>query len=154
WNLQGTGDFNGDGMSDIVWRHTGGQTVLWEMNGGARIADLDLSAISSDWHIQGIGDFNADGHSDIFWRRAGSTGTVLWEMNGGTRIADLDVGLSGFLATSHIQGVADFNGDGRGDILWREDDGATHMALMDGAHSVGIFGFAIPADWHVASLGD
>jgi len=26
-------DFNGDGKSDILWRHTGGATAIWLMDG-------------------------------------------------------------------------------------------------------------------------
>ena len=29
----GTGDFNGDGHSDILWQNTSGQAAIWEMNG-------------------------------------------------------------------------------------------------------------------------
>jgi hypothetical protein len=41
-----------------------------------------------------------------------------------------------------IQGVGDFNGDGRADILWREGDGALAIWLMDG---VEIRSMAAPA---------
>ena len=33
WTVVGTGDFNGDGMTDIVWRDTAGDTAIWLMNG-------------------------------------------------------------------------------------------------------------------------
>jgi hypothetical protein len=33
WKVVGTGDFNGDGMSDILWQSTSGQAAIWEMNG-------------------------------------------------------------------------------------------------------------------------
>jgi hypothetical protein len=33
WTIVGTGDFNGDGMTDILWQDTTGQRVLWFMNG-------------------------------------------------------------------------------------------------------------------------
>ena len=29
----GTGDFNGDGFSDILFQNTSGQATIWEMNG-------------------------------------------------------------------------------------------------------------------------
>jgi hypothetical protein len=31
--VRGTGDYNGDGYSDILWRHDSGQVYFWEMNG-------------------------------------------------------------------------------------------------------------------------
>ena len=33
WKAIGTGDFNGDGLSDILWQNTEGQAAIWEMNG-------------------------------------------------------------------------------------------------------------------------
>ncbi len=33
WSIAGVGDFNGDGKSDILWRHTSGVNYVWYMNG-------------------------------------------------------------------------------------------------------------------------
>jgi FG-GAP-like repeat len=35
WRAAGTGDFNGDGHSDILFQNTSGQATIWEMNGNA-----------------------------------------------------------------------------------------------------------------------
>jgi FG-GAP repeat len=35
WSVLGTGDFNGDGMADIVWRDTAGNLSIWQMNAAA-----------------------------------------------------------------------------------------------------------------------
>ena len=37
WHAIGTGDFNGDGFSDIVFQNTTGQASIWDMNGAALI---------------------------------------------------------------------------------------------------------------------
>jgi hypothetical protein len=84
WHIVGTGDFDGNGTNDILWRADDGSVGIWEMNGlqfaatgvvaGPTIAPLN-------WHIQGTGDFNGDGKTDILWRADdGSVG--IWEMNG------------------------------------------------------------------------
>jgi hypothetical protein len=33
WKAIGTGDFNDDGHSDILWQNTDGQVAIWELNG-------------------------------------------------------------------------------------------------------------------------
>ena len=30
--MSGTGDFNGDGLTDILWRGAGGEVATWDMN--------------------------------------------------------------------------------------------------------------------------
>jgi Ca2+-binding RTX toxin-like protein len=85
WTVQGTGDFNGDGKADIVWRNTGGAINVWLSNTGSGFTGLagnDLGTIGTDWSINKIGDFNGDGKSDIAWRNA--DGSVnLWMSNTG-----------------------------------------------------------------------
>ena len=33
WSEVGTGDFNGDRHSDILWQNASGQASIWEMSG-------------------------------------------------------------------------------------------------------------------------
>jgi hypothetical protein len=51
----------------------------------------------------------------------------------------------------HVKEAADFNGDGRADIAWQNDNGAAAVWLMNGT-SVDTFGGALPnpgAAWHL-----
>ena len=69
WHAIGTGDFNGDGKSDILWQNTSGQAAIWEMNGTNIIASPALSPKPGpSWKAVGTGDFNGDGKSDILWQ--------------------------------------------------------------------------------------
>ena len=44
WKAVGTGDFNGDGLSDILWQNTStGQASIWEMNGNNLIGGGPVS---------------------------------------------------------------------------------------------------------------
>jgi hypothetical protein len=43
WSAVGTGDFNHDGNSDILWQSAGGQASIWEMNGDALIGGGPVS---------------------------------------------------------------------------------------------------------------
>jgi len=121
WKIVGTGDFNGDGQTDIVWRnYSTGQNLLWYMNGSTYSSWATLPACTDlNWEIVGTGDFNADGHLDLLWRDTHvSGGDVVWFMNNTT-----------YLGSTYIQGetdlnwkvvgTGDFNGDAHPDILWR-----------------------------------
>ena len=84
WKAVGTGDFNGDGLSDILWQNTDGQAAIWEMNGLTQIpggSALVGPNPGPDWKVVGTGDFNGDGHSDILWQNANGQAAI-WEMNG------------------------------------------------------------------------
>ena len=81
WTIVGTGDFDGDGKSDILWRNSNGEVAIWLMNGVAAKAGAVVSTVTNDWTIVGTGDFDGDGKSDILWRN--SNGEVaIWLMNG------------------------------------------------------------------------
>ncbi len=57
WNVVETGDYNGDGKSDILWRDTSGNTAIWFMNGLAIGSTAGLGNIPTTWTVQGV---NAD----------------------------------------------------------------------------------------------
>jgi len=53
WHAIGTGDFNGDGHSDILWQNTSGQAAIWEMNGTSQIpggSQLVSPNPGTSWH--------------------------------------------------------------------------------------------------------
>jgi hypothetical protein len=53
WQIAGTGDFNADGQTDLIWQNTGtGQRTIWLMNGTTRISDRPLSAVATVWEIR------------------------------------------------------------------------------------------------------
>jgi hypothetical protein len=140
WRVAGTGDFNGDGRPDILWRHAvTGANRIWYVDGLTRTgvgwldAETDLS-----WRIAGIADFNGDGKPDILWRHALTGANRVWYMDGVIRTgegrleADTD-------PTWTIVGTGDFNGDGGPDILWRNAvTGANRVWDMDGITRAGV----------------
>jgi FG-GAP-like repeat len=84
WSIVGTGDFNGDGSSDILWQDTSGNVAIWEMN-GTTILNQATSFVANvpggTWSIVGSGDYNGGGKSHIGWRDS-SGNVAIWEMNG------------------------------------------------------------------------
>ena len=139
-------DFNGDGRSDILWRHSGGTVATWELNGDT--FNPHGFGVDNSWHIVGTGDFNADNRSDLLWRHDGGT-VATWEMNGGVFTPH------GFTADTawHVVDTGDFNGDGRSDILWRHDDGTVATWEMNGG-TFSPHGFVAGNAWHIAATDD
>ena len=83
WQIKGTGDFNGDGKSDILWQNTTAQPAIWLMNGTNATFGGAAGSFNPgpSWHIKGTGDFNGDGKSDILWQSDDGT-PAIWLMNG------------------------------------------------------------------------
>jgi hypothetical protein len=151
-------DFNGDGNSDILWRHDSGQVYFWDMIGLQPNAEGGVAhaPVPNDWHIQGTGDFNGDGSSDILWRH--NSGQVyFWEMNGMQIKGEGGAAHAPVPNDWQIHVVGDFNGDGNGDIVWRHDNGQIYFWEMDGLQIKAEGGVAhapVPNDWHIQGTGD
>jgi len=78
----------------------------------------------------------------------------IWLMNGTTPTAQSFVGTNPG-ASWHIKATADFNGDGKSDILWQNDSGEAYIWLMDGTNHVGGGSLGNPgAAWHIEGTGD
>ena len=171
WSFLGAGDFNGDGMSDMLWRNTSGEIAEWQMNGTVIAGSGDLNAgsgaifLGGAWSVAGIGDFNGDGKSDIIWRNAAGE-VAQWQMNGSTIIGSGDLNVGGVAvapaANWSVAGVGDFNADGNADLLWRDSSsGALVEWLMNGSGIIGsgsvtLGGTPVNPDpsWHVVEIGD
>jgi hypothetical protein len=164
WRIVGTNDFNLDAQTDLLWRHAvSGQNVVWFMNGVNLVGGTFTtpSALTDTrWQMVGTGDFDRDGRPDILWRHDFSGENVLWYMDGTVLTTRT------FLTPSALPdvrwkmaGVADFNGDGKPDILWHhQSSGEVVLWYMDG--SVLTSGtFTSPSvlpdtRWHIAAVGD
>ena len=145
-------DFNGDRTSDILWRNTNGDVVIWSMQGGKHTSSADLGVIPSSWTIAGTGDFNGDGNVDVLWRNSNGDVT-LWLMNGGTIASSTDLGV--IPSSWTIAGAGDFNDDGTTDILWRNSNGEVVIWFIhNGAIASSVDLGSIPAAWSIAGTGD
>ena len=88
WHIKGTGDFNFDGMADILWQNDDGTPAIWLMNGMTVLGGGGSAGNPGpSWHIKGTGDFNNDGKSDILWQNDNGT-PAIWLMDGMTLIAE------------------------------------------------------------------
>jgi hypothetical protein len=155
WTIAGTGDFNGDGTADLLWRNTTtGDVGIWIMNSGAFSSFVDLGAQSAAWTVAGTGDFNGDGTTDLLWRNTTTGDVGIWIMNSGAFSSFVDLGAQSAAWT--VAGTGDFNGDGTTDILWRNTTtGDVGIWIMkSGVFSSWVDFGAQPAAWTIAGTGD
>jgi Ca2+-binding RTX toxin-like protein len=144
-----TGDFNGDGKSDVLWQNDNGGVAIWQMNGN-QVTALGVGSLPNDWHVVGIGDFNGDGKSDVLWQNDNG-GVAIWQMNGNQVTA---LGVGSLPNDWHAVGIGDFNGDGKSDVLWQNDNGGVAIWQMNGNQLTALGVGSLPNDWHAVGIGD
>jgi Ca2+-binding RTX toxin-like protein len=153
WKIAGTGDFNGDSKSDILWRNSiSGETYIYQMNGLSVASEQTVRNVSNDWVIEGVDDFNNDGKSDILWRNSNSGNVYGYLMNGAAVTSEGSIGQFPIAAGWEIAGTGDNNGDGNGDILWRNANGAVSSWQLNGLTKLAEGSIRqVSNDWQIAS---
>ena len=52
YDIVGTGDYDGDGKTDLLWRHTTqGDMWLWRMNGATQLSDTYVGTVPVAYQI-------------------------------------------------------------------------------------------------------
>ncbi|QIL01817.1 hypothetical protein G7078_02795 [Sphingomonas sinipercae] len=161
WNIVGTGDYNGDGLGDIMWRSDAGVMTQWlgQLDGTFRDNFAKTGqVIPLNWNVIGTGDFNGDGLGDLIWRSdAGVITEWLGNLDGSFR--DNFAGTGQHIPLNWtIDGMGDFNGDGLEDLIWRSDQGVITewLGQNDGSFKDNFAGTGqtIPTNWQIVGVGD
>jgi hypothetical protein len=167
--VSAAGDVNGDGFADILvgasladsgGPDSGNAYVIFGKAGGfAAVIDLANLAPADGFVIQGnvigshtgssvarLGDINGDGGDDVI------VGAPLRDHIG---VAGEAYVLFGTPVLHPHDPATDFNGDGRSDILWRNDNGqiGDWLGGANGGFGPG-WGTAVSLDWKVVGTGD
>ena len=139
-----TGDFNGDGKSDIVSFTRGNAgDVFVALSDGSK-----FKGTGAKWHdnfctgteIPLVGDFNGDGKDDIATFTRGSAMDVFVALSDGSKFNGTGVKWhDNFCTGTEIPLVGDFNGDGKDDIVTFTRGTAmdVFVALSDGSKFTG-----------------
>jgi feruloyl esterase len=153
-----THDFNGDRISDILWRDSANNIGMWLMNGSAISQAGVIGNVPAVWSVVGQRDFTGtgftgsgnNGNADVLWRdTSGNVG--MWLMNGQQIVSSTVLG--NVPTTWSVVGTGDLNGDNYGDILWRDTSGNLGVWFMNGATitQTAIIG-NVPLAWSVAGV--
>ncbi|MFL6305098.1 MAG: FG-GAP repeat domain-containing protein [Candidatus Sulfotelmatobacter sp.] len=52
WRIAQTGDYNGDGYSDLLWLDGGGNVAIWFMRGASIVSTANLGNVGTSWTVQ------------------------------------------------------------------------------------------------------
>ena len=81
YQIAGTGDFNQDGTSDVVWYNPSNNDVdVWLVQNGHWAGSVGLGAHPAGSQLMGIGDFDHNGVADIMWRDTSNGHIETWLM--------------------------------------------------------------------------
>jgi hypothetical protein len=153
-------DFNGDRTQDIILQDGGGFLAAWFMSGD----DVKSTSFITPnnvgdrgWVAVGAGDFDADGKTDLLFQHTDGS-LAVWKLNGVvlTSSAFLNPVNSGSKDWRAIA-TADFNKDGKVDILFQHTDGSLALWYMDGINLTSVAALRpgnSGAGWAAVGAGD
>jgi VCBS repeat-containing protein len=164
YQVAGTGDFTGNGTSDILWQNpTSGDTQEWLIDNGAWAGTVDLGVHPGNYQIAGIGDFFGNGIDDVLWTSPGTgpngdTQVDIWQLgSNGQWIASVTPGLGLHPPGYYVVGVDDFTGNGTSDVLWQNptngDVDEWQIANGQWTQSVDL-GSHPGSGWTISGIGD
>ena len=136
WHVKGAGDFNGDGKADILWQNDNGQAAIWLMNGTTPFEPVRGRRQSGP-------DLARESCRRLQWRRQGRH-PVAERQRPGRDLADERYDLARPVQrvganpgpSWHVTDAGDFNGDGKADIAWQNDNGQAAIWLMNGLNPI------------------
>jgi hypothetical protein len=164
WQIVGSGDLNGDGATDLVWRHkTSGWLAVWFLKGTevVNIQYLSINQVADlGWQVAAVGDIDGDGKADLIWQDATTGGRAAWLMNGAQVVTTVFLSISQVADTDwQIVGAGDANGDGYADLIWQhQTQGWLAVWFMRGTDVLSTNFLSVnritDTNWQIRGVGD
>jgi hypothetical protein len=150
WQLTATGDFNADGLPDLLWRNTTTLKLLvWTLNRTNKtgeIVPLPDQAAHFNWETVAALDYNLDGARDLLWYNTTTGKIVLWFMTASVQR------LAGQFVNPPNAGNANWK------VLASSDYSATQVPGTPPMHSPDIVWRNVTSGnqviWHLNNAGD
>jgi ELWxxDGT repeat protein len=162
WSLKGVADMDGDGIKDQIYQNVTtrqlGYLPLTQANGlttGAKAAVTptfnnffgalagQVATPGVGWELIGIENIAGTAQADLIFYSRSLDRLVYWETNTTGQFVGAGVFTSSFnpggqgtgAANSwNVEAIADFTGDGKVDILWRNTQGITVLWKVNGSN--------------------
>ena len=157
------GDFNGDGISDLLWFNPLLSKVgLWTMtatanassaSGGMTRTGLSTYNVTPGYFVGAVGDFNGDGYADLVFTSA-NRDLWLWTNNHQGGWTSTRINNSNYPSQWQLIGAGDVDGDGYDDLLWLDpSDCKFGYWTMRGATVTGYHTVNIACGYYPVSVG-
>jgi hypothetical protein len=146
WRIAASGDFNRDGRLDIIWQSPDtGYSQVWFLGGASGTQFLSASNLSqpNPWRIAAAGDINGDGFVDVIWQDPATGSSQVWFLGGANGVQLTSAVSLGGPNAWRIVAAADYNRDGRTDIIYQNPTtGESMVWFLGGGSGVSVTGTA------------
>ena len=121
WKLRTAGDIDGDGVSDLLFQDTEGNTAGWLLNADGSIRSVIKWGQVGAWKLCVCADYVGEGHAQIFFQHPNGP-VAFWHIdtNGVFQGAELVLPNAG---PWHLRAAIPHAAGGRADLYWQTDTG-------------------------------
>jgi subtilisin-like proprotein convertase family protein len=131
WFLSASGDINGNGVSDMIWRNSStGQIAVWFLDSNLTVVGTATVGVVGDqnWQIVDAADANGNGTADLLWYNGSTSSVVQWLLNADATVAGTRT-IAVAPADWSPRAMRSINGNAVADIIWQRSSSQGEVAV-------------------------